>query len=178
MRLGDSFLKFLSAGNQEKLMISGRSETFASGEVLLAEGEVRRAIFLIERGCVRIERSHMGFNVEVSRLQAGEIFGEMSFVESYAASASVISDDEVEVLVFDESGVNSLMEADPTFTGQFYRSLAEVISRRLREVTARSVSEFAWGADSEKSNDRKDWGGGSPLRDQKIDLILDTEEKA
>ena len=61
--------------------------------MILSEGAQRQAIFLIKDGVVRVERGHMGFNVEVSRLHPGEIFGEMGMIDDRPRSATVTATD-------------------------------------------------------------------------------------
>ena len=131
----DDFLKYLNDEQRTELLSGAENCRYRENEVILSEGEQRSAIFLIKDGVVRVERGHMGFNVEVSRLHAGEIFGEMSFVEEFGASASVVADSEVDVDVIEEEHVRSLGSEDPAFYGQFYHSIAEILSRRLRETT-------------------------------------------
>lgn len=163
------FLRFLSKAQRDKLLASAKRSRFEAEEVVLAEGEERRALFMIRSGVVRVERSHMGFNVEISRLGTGEIFGEMSFVEDFGASASVVADEPVEIDVVDEPNVTHLIQSDPDFSGRFYRSLAEVVSRRLRETTILSIAEYSWGGYGGELEEQREsdeaWGGGSPLRD-------------
>ena len=165
----DGFLKFVEEPWRSKLLDGAQRERFEPNQVILAEGQKRRAIFLVERGTVRVERGHMGFSVEISRLSAGEIFGEMSFVEDFGASASVVADEPVELAIIDAEQVDTLVATDPGFYGQFYQSIAEILSRRLRETTVRGIAEYSWGGAAEEnlprppSND--DWGGGSPLRE-------------
>lgn len=170
----DDFLKYLTDEQRIALLEGAENRHYQEDEVILSEGEIRRAVFLIKDGVVRIERGHMGFNVEISRLHRGEIFGEMSFVEEFGASASVIADSEVDVDVVGEEQVQSIGSLDAAFYGRFYHSIAEILSRRLRETTVRSIADYSWGGftdgdgdvddDDERSEDVADWGGGSPLR--------------
>ena len=163
----DDFLKYLSDKHRGELLQGVENRHYQEDEIILSEGEQRRAIFLIKEGVVRVERGHMGFNVEVSRLHPGEIFGEMSFVEEFGASASVVADAEVDVDVIDEQQVKSLGSMDPAFDGQFYHSIAAVLSRRLRETTVRGIAEYSWGGFGDEEEYRMktldEWGGGSPL---------------
>ena len=166
----DDFLKYLTDKQRNTLLSVVDSLHYSKGEIILSEGERRRSIFLIKEGMVRVERAHMGFNVEISRLQSGEIFGEMSFVEEFGASASVIAHGDVKVDMIGEAHVASGGREDQSFYGGFYRSVAEVLSRRLRETTVRSISEFSWGGFGEFNDLRPEssdsWGGGSPLRER------------
>lgn len=163
------FLEFLTDSQRAELFARAERRRYHKDEVVLAEGERRRALFFVRAGVVRIERSHMGFNIEVSCLEAGELFGEMSFVEDFGASASVIADGPVEIDIIDEAHVRDLMEGDADFRARFYQSLALILSRRLRETTVRSLAEYSWGGYWREPGPRPRaqdaWGGGSPLRD-------------
>lgn len=165
----EGFFRFVEEPLRSELLDGARREQFAAEQVILAEGQQRRAIFLIRKGVVRIERGHMGFSVEVSRFGAGEIFGEMSFVEDFGASASVVAAEPTEIAIIDEAHVAELRVRDPEFYGQFYQSLAEILSRRLRETTVRGIAEYSWGGAAESTlpplTSHDDWGGGSPLRE-------------
>ena len=163
----DNFLKYLTDEQRGELLRGAENRHYQEDEIILTEGAQRRAIFLIKDGVVRVERGHMGFNVEVSRLHPGEIFGEMSFVEEFGASASVVADSDVDVDIIDEQQVESLGDADAAFYGRFYHSIAEVLSRRLRETTVRSIAEYSWGGFGDEEDYRletlDEWGGWKPV---------------
>ena len=124
---------------------SAKRQSFGEGEVILREGEERNALFLIHKGSVRVERTHLDFRYEISHLGEGQIFGEMGFVEGFVASADVVASEPVEVDVVAAATVATLSEQDPGFAGRFFHSLAEILSHRLRETTVKGVAEFAWG---------------------------------
>ena len=163
------YLKYLNASDAKVLSALAERQTFAADDVLLREGEDHSALFLIRSGSVRVERTHMDFRYEVSRFGAGQLFGEMAFVEGFSASADVLANEAVEVDVIAASHVSKLSEQDPAFAGRFYHSLAEILSRRLRETTVKSAAEFSWGGtdpstrgytdDPYVPNEADPWGG-------------------
>ena len=118
---------------------SAKRQSFGEGEVILREGEERNALFLIHKGSVRVERTHLDFRYEISHLGEGQIFGEMGFVEGFVASADVVASEPVEVDVVAAATVATLSEQDPGFAGRFFHSLAEILSHRLRETTVKGV---------------------------------------
>ena len=65
-------------------------------------------------------------------LGAGEFFGEMSFVDGSATSARVIADTPTRLRIIDEATINNLIKKDPSFSGRLYRSIAAILSERLR----------------------------------------------
>jgi len=141
------FLAYLTDDDWMRMLKEVQRLEFKPDAVILAEGETRHAIFFIENGSARVERRHMDFYVEIARLKTGEIFGEMSFLEGYAASASVVAAEPCDVMCFDGHAVEAMIKADSGFAARFYRSLAEILSRRLRETTIEGIAEYSWGGE-------------------------------
>lgn len=166
-------LKFVSDEDEARLLAEAQHRRFADGEVIVREGGRSGSLFLLRSGEARVERMHESFSIEVSRLHAGELFGEMGFVEEFEASASVVADGACEVDEIDAARVHAMTAADPMFAASFYRSIADLLSRRLRATSVQALSEFSWGtgrfarADEPQAQHlhTEDWGGGSPLRD-------------
>lgn len=131
------FLNFIN--EQEEQLIRERAEraTYEPEALILAEGDERNAIFLIREGVVRVELEHPEFNIEITRLSSGEIFGEMSFLEGMVVSANVIAHGPVALDIVDKTVIDELSDRDAGFYGRFYQSLAEILSLRLRETTLR-----------------------------------------
>ena len=166
------FLKYLTDEDEKRLLEGANHRTCDDGEVILAEGETRHALNILRQGRARVERIHGQFSVEVSQLEEGELFGEMSFVEDFEASASVVADGPCVVDVIPGEYIRELIAPEPDFAVRFYHSIAEILSRRLRATTVEGVSEFSWGSGFEHAPEPEmqeraspDWGGGSPLRD-------------
>jgi len=128
-------LRYLT--NEDRGMLTERAQVahFNRGEVVLAEGSRRQAMFLLLQGFVRIERAYLGQGIAIARRAAGEFFGEMSFLEDGVASASVVADGTIEVAVIDGADIHALLASIPGFAARFYESLALTMSQRLREVT-------------------------------------------
>ncbi len=167
------FLHFLTDDDQRLLMESIEQLQVTEGTIILHEGEQRHAIFLVLQGDARVERTHGDFNIEISHLEEGEIFGEMSFVEGFMASANVVAASSIKLAVIESAVIERLSADDPGFSGRFYKSLTEILSRRLRETTTRGISEYTWGGGIRRVPVKGDsdemeatWTGGSPLRDK------------
>ncbi len=141
----DGFLRFLSEEDVLRLRARGRETRHDPEDRILGEGEQCRSLFLVEEGVVRVEREHLGFRYEVARLGEGQLFGEMSFVEAHPTSASVVAETPVTLVRFDAEDIEPLLEQDPALGERFYKSLAAILSQRLRETTLRSISAYAWG---------------------------------
>ena len=130
-----SALRFITVEDHRLLLERAQHMRFGRGEMIIAEGSRRRAIFLLEQGFVRVERAHLGQGIAVARRGPGEVFGEMGFVEGDRASASVIADGDVQVAVVDGADIQALLASVPGLATRFYQSLALTLSQRLRELT-------------------------------------------
>lgn len=164
----NEFLEFLTEEDRQLLTQTAEHRRYEADEVIVAEGESRNALFVIQEGRARVERAHMEFSLEIAQLGAGELFGDMGFIEGLPASASIIAQEPTTIEIIDVAHVRHLIELDAGFYGRFYQSLAKILSRRLREAIVQSVADFSWGGDPfEAAADEGDsgWSGGSPLRD-------------
>ena len=67
-------------------------------------------------------------------MQSNEPFGEISFLQGGAATASVVADDEkVEVYVFEGYYLNTLYASDAALAGRFFHYLSTLLSSRFEE---------------------------------------------
>jgi len=126
------FLPFLEPAEESAVLATAPVRTFARDQVVLDQNVLLKAIFLIEDGAVRVERQDRGQTVPLAVLEAGEFFGEMSYVDGAPTSARVIADAPTRVRVIDEATVEKLTRSDPGFAGRLYRSIAAILAERLR----------------------------------------------
>jgi CRP-like cAMP-binding protein len=105
--------------------------TFKRGDVLVQRSKKSNGVYLLVKGSARVQ---IPSQPAARMIGPGEICGEMSFLEDAAASASVVSDGELEAYYLDRSALESLFELFPHLASRFYRSVATNLSRRLREL--------------------------------------------
>ncbi len=134
----------LKAEELDVLIERAASVEFADGETIIRQGSIPDGIFVIVKGTVRVRfeatgSGTVGFSMEFSQLGAGNIFGEMSFLDHQGASANVVAQGDVDVLCIPASAIDTISHIDYTFAGHFYQSLAKTLSRRLRDMNARLI---------------------------------------
>ncbi|MEZ4465086.1 MAG: cyclic nucleotide-binding domain-containing protein [bacterium] len=95
----------------------------ADGDVLLAEGEVGRSVYLIAWGEARVTRRRGDEVAILGRLGEGEVFGEMALVTDSPRIASVLADGPAEILELDRGVLEGL--------GPAVRSLQDALSRQV-----------------------------------------------
>lgn len=111
------------------------------GEFIVYEGASCAALYVIVEGEAKVlKREYMQQHhermVELARLGLGSVIGEMSFLDGDVASASVVAELPTKLYRIDRSVVLELIERSPNFSTNFYRSLAGILSRRLRVANA------------------------------------------
>lgn len=151
----NSTFRKLNLTERQALLDSGTRLKFKPGETIIRQGDKLNGIYVILQGEVRVEHGIQvvrqtivkqkdgrgsvkeipgRLSVEVTRLERGAIFGEMSFVDDSPTSAAVSATGEVEVVFIDGGHVRLKLDEDPSFAARFYHSLAIVLSERLREA--------------------------------------------
>jgi CRP-like cAMP-binding protein len=120
------------------LAMTGKSRSIAPGTVIIQRGVPMDSLFILIDGQLQVYSG----SVEIARLSAGEIVGEISFVDARPPSASVKATVESQVLAVPKSALYAKLQKDLGFASRFYFSVATFLAERLRASTARlSASE-------------------------------------
>lgn len=105
--------------------------TFGDRETLIQEGVQSDAVFIISHGKARVTASFRG---DIAVIGAGEILGELSFLDKRPPLASVIAVGKCDVLRIEKAALERKLSADPSFSANFYRGLAVYLADRLRDT--------------------------------------------
>jgi CRP-like cAMP-binding protein len=154
MRKALLFLGILNDADLDWMIGAGTRQTVAAGARIIVQGEPVEQVFLVLDGSFRVTvDGAAGHAVDVAVLRSGEIVGEMSFVDSRPPSASVIADEESQVLAVPKGALRDRLE-QPDFASRFYRAVAMYLADRLRTSTSRLG--YGSAADSATSSDDED----------------------
>ena len=132
----DSKLKYLTTEDYQILWSKAQVATYKTHEVILKEGRLSEAIYLVRKGIVRVESAAIGRDVAIAFLSPGEVFGEISFLEGLPTSSGVIAQEDVEVCILNKQDLYSLLTATPGLSDRFYQSLAHNLSSRLHQTSS------------------------------------------
>ena len=138
------FVAGLSDADMVWLLSVGRLRMVHPGQRLIEAGRAVEQLYFVIDGALAVVGPD---GVAVATLGAGDVVGEMSFVEQRAPSASVRVEARTALLAVPRSTILERFEEEPRFAARFYRALATFLSTRLRVTTARSAS--ADGVDEE-----------------------------
>ena len=132
-------LKYLTANDWALLRTISRRLVFKPREIIIAINSRPGALFILVNGSAVVEVLR---GTPIAKLAAGDICGEMAFIESNAASASVVAETETQVDVLDLPKLTEIFTNHPHLEARFFKSLALLLSQRLR-ATSMQLSKAA-----------------------------------
>jgi len=106
------------------------------GEVVCAEGEPGRQMFIVRSGQVEVTKRGQPERPPtcLARLGAGDCFGEMSLIDIQRRSATVTANQETELYVLSNNDFYTLYTYDPEGYTLVIMNICREISRRLRNA--------------------------------------------
>lgn|SRR5215469_5911173 len=107
---------------------------FKAGEQFVYRGRRTHGIYLLVKGTASVQITG---HAEAREIGPGDVCGEISFLDELPATADVFANDVVWAYYLDRPTLQSLFELFPHLGSRFYRSLASILSRRLREAIDR-----------------------------------------
>ena len=120
----------LSPGQREQLFARARTRRLARGDVIFADGEVAKSLFIVTRGVVALQQGEPAKTV--AELRSGEFAGDAAFFagSSHNHTARAVRDGEV--LELSRRAYEGLIAAVPDLAAAFLRAAA----RRLHDAGA------------------------------------------
>jgi CRP-like cAMP-binding protein len=124
----------LNDDDVEWMLGTGVKRFVPAGHVLIEQGVPVDAVFILLEGRLAVWlKSRRGPEREIARLNAGEIVGEMSFVDARPPSATVKALEDSTVFSLSKATLNAKLVTDQGFGARFYRALAIYLSTTVRE---------------------------------------------
>ena len=118
----------------EWMLKAGSRRFVPAGGTLIEQGIPVDAVFILLEGKLAVWlKPRRGPEREIARLNAGEIVGEMSFVDARPPSATVRALEDSTVFAISKAALNAKLTTDQGFAARFYRALAIYLSTTVRE---------------------------------------------
>jgi CRP-like cAMP-binding protein len=124
-------LVYLTANDWALVCDKASRMQFKPGEHFVQRGKRTHGVYLLIKGTASVQ---IPGQVNSREIGPGEVCGEISFLDELPATAEVVANEEVSTYYLDRPTLQSLFELFPHLGSRFYRSLASILSRRLREV--------------------------------------------
>ena len=126
------FMQHMDTSHLMDMLQLSKLRTYDANEVITKEGIYDSWIYVLVYGEVKVTKG----GSELARFgESGDTFGELAVLDGEARSATVSATIKTKCLAIDASFMDSLPpEEQSAFYSIFYRMLAEILSRRLRET--------------------------------------------
>ncbi len=120
---------------------------FFPGESIFRQGDSGNSLFVIEEGvvAVRVRFNNTGKAVEVARMGAGNVFGEMGLLTGETRTATIISVTETWLYEVTKDDIAPLIEKEPRIS----RRMSDILTERKMATEARRHTEEVQDFDKE-----------------------------
>lgn len=105
-------------------------DSFKPNHEIFREGEAGDKMYIIQSGKVRISKKIAGHDHILALLGKGEFFGEMAIFSQMNRTATATAVDDVQVLVFNRSGFEGMVEKNPKLA----LNIIDKLCRRLQNA--------------------------------------------
>jgi CRP-like cAMP-binding protein len=124
---------YLDDTDIEWMVKQGKVEGVSAGSVQVREGVPINSLFIVLEGQFSVLVDALGSRL-IASLHAGEIIGEISFVDSRPPTATVRASTAARVLAIPRDAICRRLEADSAFAARFYRAIAAFLADRMRNT--------------------------------------------
>jgi CRP/FNR family transcriptional regulator, cyclic AMP receptor protein len=131
-------LVFLTPNDWHLVADKATRSQFKAGDAIVQRGRRTHGIFVVLSGSATAQIAGSGPGRAIT---AGQVCGEISFLDELPATVNVVASEPVEALYLDRPLMQSLIELYPHLGSRFYHSLAAILSRRLREMIGTPAEE-------------------------------------
>jgi CRP-like cAMP-binding protein len=133
MRKALYLMGILDDSDTDWLTDHGKRQFAPQGTILIHEGQPIDSLYVILDGQFDV----MAGPQSVATLYAGEVVGEISFVDSRPPTATVTAAKDSVVLALPREKLLAKMDRDQKFAANFYKGIATYLADRLRVTTGR-----------------------------------------
>jgi CRP/FNR family cyclic AMP-dependent transcriptional regulator len=120
----------LSDQQLDALLHGSRTRFFSKGTVVVHEGELGQALFIIKSGSLKVYlNDDEGKEVVLSTLGPGEYFGELALIDHAARSASIAALEPSELLQVPKEAFQELLRQHPEVVHMVLRNLVGQVRR-------------------------------------------------
>ena len=120
----------LSDEETRKLAEASLARVFAPGESIVRQGQKGKSMFVIHRGTVDVQLKEEGATKSLRKLREGDFFGEMGLLTGEPRTATVLAEEETEVLEINNLCLKPILEENP----ELVTALSQIVEERRRTL--------------------------------------------
>jgi len=137
---GLDFLASFSEEQWQALLAYTTSERVEAGQVVLAQGDAERALYIIGEGQVDVRVGRPGRLHVIATCGDGDVIGEQTFLDGQRRSAEVRAHSDVRLVKLGFDAFEAFAASYPDLARTFLLDLGRILSLRLRQTTAMLVA--------------------------------------
>lgn len=122
-----------AAGGTQAASTAPASRRLKKGEILFNEGETSKAMYFIKAGMIRVFKKKGDSSIEIDTIHAGQVIGELAFLDGNPRSASAEALTEVEVSEVSGPTFQAVLVKMP----EWLKILLKAVVGRLRTASTR-----------------------------------------
>jgi CRP-like cAMP-binding protein len=125
-------------GAQWRLLESyGEILPLAEGEVIIAEGQIEEAFYIVLSGVLQVITRGPGGETLLGRFPAGSLFGEVGFLDGGPRTATVRAEFSANVLRVTREAFDEMRLSDAALAAELALELGRTVASHFRERLAR-----------------------------------------
>jgi len=133
------FVEDLSHEECERLAEIATAVRLQKGDILIEQGKRDNSLYILVAGRLQVNRSTSGNNhVTLAYIREGEMAGEMGFLDDSEHSATLMADENCDVLRIVRTDLESLLDEHPHAVYNLMRAIA----REVHKITLRMNMQF------------------------------------
>jgi CRP/FNR family cyclic AMP-dependent transcriptional regulator len=139
----------------EQVLALLSEESYAKGSVIIDEGKSKQDLWIVVQGsCEVVKLNKSKSQKQLATIEAGAVFGEMSFFQKAPHSATVRALSAVKVLRLTRENFEKLQTQSPAAAYKIARSVLAVMAQRIRRMDD-WICDFV--ERSEAADHREEW---------------------
>ena len=109
-----------------------RSQVFMPGDIIISAGDRKRDILCIDEGVVLVYiENEAGESIEIARLPAGSLLGEMNFVMPTHRTAHAKALNEVKASIYSYHELSAILAQNHSLAGKVFAALNLQMTHKL-----------------------------------------------
>jgi len=133
------FKKFSEDEKKKFTELEHTLHEFSRGDIIIEEGDTSNSLYLLITGTALVTKTEDDSTIRLSKLNPGEIFGEMSFFQKNPRRTNVVANENVFVMEMDD---NLFSKMPPEIRDKINTFFIEMLIKRLDEMNS-SVMKIA-----------------------------------
>jgi CRP/FNR family cyclic AMP-dependent transcriptional regulator len=116
--------------------------SFPKNTILFSRGDESDALYLLYKGTVKaVINDETGKEIVLSTFGPGEYFGEISFLDGEARSATVVTREPVQVLIIYKNDFKKILFSNPDIVFRLLRELLKKLRRSTEQIESLALMD-------------------------------------